>query len=216
MILTGLVRSSMKISSGDWRSISFPSGAATVASGYTFAGWYTNLVSAHANDWEQGSIAAATGANASYTTRIRLKDYMAATASTTYTFNLNNSSGAKLFYVYYYNSSKTFISSQEMSKTQGNFTTPANTAYIRFTLRVDDSTTLVATDINSANFSVIKSGQSPVSTSISYTISSLAADTHLVATAYKVAIAANATENCYTYKGTAQSSAGIIGYAFMP
>lgn len=75
--------------------------------------------------WEVGGLNAY-GTNGTETDRIRCKNYISVKPNTSYYSTYNN------IVVFYYDSSKAFISSFSTNGTINVFTTPANTAYIRF------------------------------------------------------------------------------------
>ena len=84
-------------------------------------------------EWETGTIATATGANANSQTDCRSKNYIAIFPSTEY--HITNLGTANRFYVYYYDAGMVFKSYASLSSstiTNYNFTTPSDGFFMRF------------------------------------------------------------------------------------
>ena len=102
------------------------------AGGYSSIDIIQTNVNLWDEEWEQGGISS-NGGNTSSTTRIRSKNYIVVKPNKNYYFNVSNSAFncIKAFY----DETKTFIST---AYGNGNFTTPANAYYMRFSSTNDN------------------------------------------------------------------------------
>ena len=95
--------------------------------------------------WELGNISTSTGEKTSATDRIRSTNYIPVKPSTNYWFSIPAIQGSSTTYnrLFYYTSSKTYISYIEKNKNIGGFafTTPADCQFISFRLPAEYGTT---------------------------------------------------------------------------
>ena len=112
-----------------------------------------NLIPTNENAWEQGTISSADGTNSSSTARIRTIDYYTIKPGS-YSLSIQNSTYCWLNIIYY-DSNKNYITSQALISSidglqNAQITTPSNTKYFRATIKIDNSTTILPSDINLA------------------------------------------------------------------
>jgi hypothetical protein len=104
---------------------------------------------------EQGNISVIDGQNLISTTRLRTTEYINVLDSISYYLSIKtpsqNSKTIEIFYIFYYDVNKNFISTQVKSSSNVPLTFPSGTNYIRWLVRYTDNATITPTDLTNPN-----------------------------------------------------------------
>ena len=142
-----------------------------IKTGYEFAGWFKNYISASEREWESGILLGDNGQESPDTTMIRTVNFYPLAGGRTYNVSINSGNNLRVCSIHYYSSNNmdSWISSDLVYVTStGTFTAPEGTQFIKVCVEYTSDATIDTSVIPGSNIQITHAEDRAVSYSTSY------------------------------------------------